>query len=166
MLKFSVSVLKSHGWFCVSSSMFPHHLCPRSQYRGGFNEDPGAKFCLLHILLAPTFPILRNWGGWSPLAEIKAETWNFVSSQAFIPKGRNKGLIPLSPFLHLFYCKWEMVLKTRILTAQTSIFRQLKALFREVFKDFGNVEGVAVYRSSMGNVLSSWDFGEIFIILI
>lgn len=76
---------------------------------GGFNEEPVAKFCILYIFLAPiitVFPILRNCGVWSLLAEITVETWK----QAFIPKDRNKGLIPLSPFLHLFYCKWEMAL--------------------------------------------------------
>lgn len=68
--------------------------------------------CCIFFLLPPLLysQSSETEGIWSPLAEIKIETWNFVSSQAFIPKDRSKGLIPLSPFLHLFYCKWEMAL--------------------------------------------------------
>lgn len=77
---------------------------------GGLMRTQVPNFVCCIFCLLPHSQSSGTGGGWSPLAEIKAETWNFVSSQAFIPKGRNKGLIPLSPFLHLFYCKWEMAL--------------------------------------------------------
>lgn len=146
--------------------------------RGAFNEDPGAKFCILYILLAPTItvlPILRNQGGWSLLAEITVEICNLGwSPLRHLSQGQEQGIDPFVSFSPLtllqmrigFNWGWEQE------------FWQLKYLFSgstrpcsgkflrtlEMLKE--NDVGIPVYRSYMGNVLSSCEVGQIFIILI